>query len=223
MHKPFVTLVIDWVQLLALLYSLGSVVKYLVNDDFDNEYDRDGDYDWTIPSQTFVVGCVPPPSSAIFGQLPLLDDDSRCKSSNIEQKSGGIYPLHCGLDAVVLPWTGPEYMYNMLQHNGICVPDEGMKMLRYASLVDWHTCDEYRHLSNQDDVDVQCFVAEFSQIISFHDDTASASTTMIDAHGGGGGEDAVLLLPSLEECDKLWETHYSDIAEKYNVGSLLCW
>jgi ribosomal protein S18 acetylase RimI-like enzyme len=209
----------DWVQLLALLYSLGSIVKCLDGEHYD--YD---DYDWTVPSQTWVAGCALPPSSVTFGQFQTLDEDSRCHcSSREEQKQigGGTYPLHCGLNALLLPWTGPEYMYRMLQHNGICVPDEGMKMLRYATLVDWHTGNEYRHLANEDDVDVQGFVAEFSQIIMFHQDApAPAATTVLDAHGGG---DCALLLPSHEECDKLWETHYSDIAKKYNVGSILCW
>jgi Myo-inositol oxygenase len=46
-----------------------------------------------------------------------------------EEIMGAIYPLHCGLKQVIMEWTRPEYMYHMLQHNHIQIPEEGLVML----------------------------------------------------------------------------------------------
>jgi len=178
----------DWVQLVALVYYLGRV--------HSSRNEKTDAYDWTIASRSWVLGC-PVPDNPLFGEFQSLrpDPDDNCK-----------YEAHCGLENVVLAWTGPEYMYHMLQRNSSSLPKEGLAMLRLASLIDWHSGCAYTDLENQDDKDLKSFVAEFDKMLATARKQSPATKEM-----------------SNDECDLLWKSHYSDIAAKYNVSGELQW
>jgi inositol oxygenase len=189
----------DWVQLLALVYALGGVVNCI---DMQSAIESEDDYDWTIPSRSRVVGCLAP-NSVVFGEFRSLnadENDPRYSSAH------GHYDLHCGLDNVALTWTGPEYMYHMLKHNQVDIPEEGLKLLRLASLSDWHTKHLYAVFADDDDIDMQSFISDFDELL-----LAAKRETLLN------GE-----LTS-EECDRLWNTHYGEIASKYNMDGNLKW
>ena len=118
------------------------------------------DYDWSVGSRARVVGCSAP-QSAIFSEFRSLNPDERdpCYSS-----LQGMYETRCGLDNVLLTWTGPEYLYFLMKYNEVNMPDEGLKMLRLASLYDWHTKGSYAQFANDDDQDMQSFVADFDEL-----------------------------------------------------------
>ena len=149
-----------------------------------------------------MIGCAAP-NRASFSEFRRLNADEISSEYSSPQ---GMYDLHCGLANVLLAWTGQEYMYNMLRNNKAGIPDEGLAMLRLFTLGDWHTYHEYGHLENQDDRDMKTFVAEFDQL------RRAASTAC--------GE---TLDMSDEECDRLWDEHYSYIVEKFRLGGALEW
>jgi hypothetical protein len=120
-------------QFVALVHQLGGVVPMS---------DLALDFDWTIASCSRIVGCVAP-RSASFCHLD-------------KEIMGAIYPLLCRLKQVIMVWTGPEYMYHMLQHNHIQIPEDGLAMLQFFTLDEWHAAHNgYPQLTNQDDGDAQ--------------------------------------------------------------------
>jgi hypothetical protein len=91
----------------------------------------------------------------------------------------------------------------MLQHNHAALPPEGLAMIRYFTLGDWHTYNEYAHLTTEQDQELQCFVAEF--------DSLRCSVDF-------GEKDK-----DQEECNSLWLKHYQNIAAKYDLEGTLEW
>jgi inositol oxygenase len=189
----------DWVQLIALVYNLAGVANLI---DMVTAVESENDYDWTISSRGRVVGCTPP-ASITFGEYRSLNADEYDPTYNSLQ---GMYDLHCGFDNVLLAWTGPEYMYYMLKHNEVNIPDEGLKMLRLASLYDWHTNNAYSQFATEDDEDVQMSVADFDELIRAARDETRDCNEMCST-----------------DCEGLWKSHYADIATKYGADGNLMW
>ena len=200
----------DWVQFVALVHQLGSVVRRIDNESSSSatttttrtttESAADDDFDWTITSPSRVVGCLAPDLFREFCHWN-AHGDADC-SINYDSTPQGMYQLHCGLDHVMLAWTGPEYMYHMFKYNGIGIPDEGLAMLRYFVLGD--TVKEYSSLTTDDDWDRQAFVAEFDSIRRLA--RMECTVDMSD-----------------QECDALWDDHYQYIVAKYCGNRTLCW
>ena len=128
------------------------------------------------------------------------------KATTRYNSSLGMYYHGCGLDKVLLAWTGPEYMYHMLKHNDSLIPQEGLAMLRFFSLGDWHSHDEYQQLTNDDDTVVQSLVAEFDQLRRETRRQCNNIDEMTD-----------------EQCDELWNDHYGSIVAKYCGDEDLAW
>jgi inositol oxygenase len=189
----------DWVQFLGLVYTLGGIMILV---DAECAAASEDDYDWTIPSQSRVVGCAAP-DSVIFGEFRSLNADEHDPRYNTPT---GMYGLHCGLDNVLLSWTGPEYMYFLLRHNHVDIPEEGLKMLRLASLSDWHTHNVYTHLVDLEDEEIQSFAADFDDLLA----EALRQTLCGDEL-------------TQDECDGLWKAHYGDVVVKYNASGKLFW
>ena len=184
----------DWVQFVALLHLLGGVVNVI-------EGASNSAFDWTIPSPSRVIGC-PAPSQTLWSDFRYLNVDEQKGTYN--SKPQGMYHLHCGLDQVLMTWTGPEYMYHLLQQNDVVIPEEGLAMLRYFTLLDWHTHNKYQHLANKNDRDMQPFVTEFNNI-------------RLEAHGNYTME------LTDHECVKLWDNHYQYVVSKYCGGDSVNW
>jgi len=201
----------DWVQLVALLYHLGRVRPLLGEENRTKQQDEYYHYDWSIASRSRVLGC-PVPEQASFGEFRSLrpTEDAKFESPSSGSHNTGMYELHCGLANVELTWTGPEYMYYMLQLNESAIPDEGLAMLRLASLSDWHTRNAYSDLESAEDVQVKPLVADLDRMLT---------TTARQRQARRLGEHEL----SAEACHWLWTSHYADIAAKYNVDGALQW
>lgn len=160
------------------------------------------DFDWTITCRSRVVGCSAP-RRASFSEFRRLNADEADDRFNSAQ---GMYDLHCGLNKVLLTWTGPEYMYHMLQHNSVAIPEEGLAMLRYFSLGDWHTHMEYEALTNGEDDGFRSFVAEFDELRRDARRECDNAVEMTDV-----------------ECNRLWNEHYCKVVSKYSGDGELQW
>eukprot|EP00977_Amphora_coffeiformis_P003836 scaffold766_cov179-Amphora_coffeaeformis.AAC.19 len=221
----------DWVQLIALVFSLGRVVKIVDplmalrssnNDDDvkDSCHDHETDYDWTIPSQGWVLGCGANSTlsvSSIFswmnpyqkdGDVAPAWDKYNKHNSNSKHNQKGSCDTFCGLDKVLLTWSSQEYMSELLQHNRVDLPEEAYAMLRLSLLSDWHTKGEYRHYLYNDgnDDDLVSFVADFYEALEQAIADAMTNTELAQ-----------------HDCERLWCTWYQAIAEKYGADDVLCW
>lgn len=184
----------DWVQLIALFHELGEVVKVL--DRSNTGSIAESIYDWTISSRSRVVGC----------KIPQRATFSEFRHLNMDEEDSGTYQANCGLDNVFLMWSGTEYMYYLLKHNDVSLPDEAFAMLRYFLLGDWHDHYEYQSLTNANDQDMLLFVQEFDAL------RRSVRLKCVDC------DDL-----TDEQCTSLWDSYYANIAAKYNCDHVFNW
>lgn len=50
----------------------------------------------------------------------------------------GIYKPNCGMKNLKFAWGHDEYLYQMLLHNKVTIPLEGLYIIRYHSCYPWH-------------------------------------------------------------------------------------
>lgn len=189
----------DWIQLVGLVYHLGSAVKSVEETRMEDDSDQEA-FDWTIACETRVVGSLVPVDSSFIRYQG--DDTAMSKAASLD-----MYAPQCGLDQVLLCWTGPEYMYHLLRHNHVMIPEEGLQVLRLAALQDWHTGGHYGWLANDQDESVKSLAYEFYAVLQAVDDECRQNALKID--------DAA--------CNRLWKECYACIAQKYRAGGVLTW
>jgi len=187
----------DWMQFIALIHELGRVVKLMKSS-------PQGSYDWTFSSFSRVVGCIPN-QSIPFQEFSFLDTDKQDSRYNTNL---GIYEENCGLDSLLLSWTGQEYLYFMLKGNNVTLPSEAFSILRYFSLVDWHSHNQNACFQNFDDIQVK------QDVFDFYNFREVIKSKIL------GGKLSEL---SDSECDELWNRHYSMISKKYICDVSLNW
>lgn len=186
----------DWLQLVALIHDLGRVIKLI---DVSSLMDFQ-EYDWTIAIVSRVVGCNPSRSTS-FKEFSYLRSDSHDSRYNTNL---GIYHEGCGLHGLDLTWTGQEYLYSMLKHNEVDIPYEGLSIIRYFLLNEWHTHGECQEFQSVDDEDLKSLVLDFYNLRQRVKRNLNKEL-------------------SDEDCDRLWKTHYEWIAMKYGCSGVLDW
>ena len=174
----------EWMQVVGLIHDLGKVI-YL------NGCDEDGTSEstqWGLVGDTFILGC-PIPNTIIFPEFSSL--------SNSKYKHNyGLYYPQCGLDFTLCSWGHDEYLYRMLRHNKIPLPEEAYYMIRYHSLYLWHSNNEYEHLENEKDRQMKPHVQLFNKY-----DLYTKTDTPLD-------------LPKLREYyDRLIKKFFPDVLE----------
>jgi hypothetical protein len=136
------------------------------------------DYDWAIVgTESHVISCGSTSSSS------LVDEN------------------------ILLSWSSCEYMFHLLKHNNVLVPDEAYTILKYQPLVEWHSRGGYGILSNAIDEYSKCTVADFSDLCE------RARLQISNGHE----------ILSEEQCLYLWDTHYSFVFQKYGADHALKW
>ena len=192
----------DWVQLIALFHGVGEAVKIL--DPGQTGATAESFYDWTISSKSRIVGCkIPRRAISYFGEFRHLNADENDPRFNSDT---GVYQAHCGLENVLLIWSGCEYVYHLLRHNHATLPEEAYAMLRYFLLFDWHEHQEYSSLTNDVDDDMLLFIQEFCAL------RRRVKSSCVDC---GDLTD--------DQCQFLWDSHYANISAKYNCDHLFYW
>jgi len=200
----------DWVQFVALIHGLASVLTCLRSNSSNpsnvaSKDDGNSDFDWTIPVDARVMECKASENS-IFQEFCTLNpdqDDPRYNTTN------GLYNEHIGLEDFLLSWTSNEYMYHMLKHNNVRLPTEAYAILRLLPVVDWHKWGNHESLSNEGDEEVKPFVADVYELFKRSRDAAICSRSSTEM--------------SESECRELLTNHYSLIANKYGAGGILEW
>ncbi|OQR94510.1 inositol oxygenase [Achlya hypogyna] len=148
----------DWFQLVGLLHDMGKI-QYLWGQPCDGQQGTaDGDQ-WALGGDTWVVGCAIP-DSAVFPYFNTLNPDMANPDLNTPN---GIYSPGCGLANLKFAWGHDEYMYQMLVHNNVAIPAEGLAMIRYHSCYPWHNKGEYTQFMVDDDWDLLDWVLEFNK------------------------------------------------------------
>ena len=107
-----------------------------------------------------------------------------------------------------MQWTGPEYIYFLLRHNGAMLPELALQIIRYFSLSDWHRRGEYSNLTNTSDESIRDIVSDFDEVRRI----ARRECVRENVSELSGSD-----------CDRLWESYYFPIAAKYGCDSDLSW
>jgi len=133
----------EWFQLVGLIHDIGKIM-------FKKGCDLDGtslNTQWGIVGDTFIVGCRLP-DSLVYSEFNKLNPDMDNPKYNSKY---GIYKPECGLENVRCSWGHDEYLYQILKHNKINLPDEAFYIIRYHSLYAHHKENSYSHLMNDYD------------------------------------------------------------------------
>jgi inositol oxygenase len=181
----------DWVQFVGLVYGLACVLKT-----FDSAAFREINLDWTV-SDMMGRAVGGKTDTAVSPRLEPLysnsDQDKRHYSQNVTSAR------NCGMENVLLSWTSNEYMYHMLKRNNVGLPAEAFKLLKLGPLVDWHKHGKHQEFSDDSDEQAKQSVADF------HSLCYRARRILVKS-----GKDM-----SDNDCDALWQSHYSFVVRKY--------
>ncbi|CAJ1969434.1 unnamed protein product [Cylindrotheca closterium] len=196
----------DWFQLVGLIHGLATVLRF-IDADVAKETMEEG-YDWTICSQSVLIGSNGgDPARSLHPNLQCASGETPANNKNIIVADRRI--RHDGLgnyDAALL-WTGPEYMYNMLKHNGIDLPEEAFAVLRWFPVNQSERQQQCsKALAETIDRDVLGIVQDFCDVR----ETARRN---------------LFFTQELHEfdCTSLWNSHFSRIFEKYGADKHLQW
>ena len=133
----------EWFQLVGLIHDIGKIM-------FIKGCEKDGtsiNTQWGIVGDTFVVGCALP-DTLVYSEFNKLNPDMNNEKYNTKL---GIYSYGCGLDQVKCSWGHDEYLYQILKHNKIDLPEEAFYIIRYHSLYAHHKENSYNHLLSEYD------------------------------------------------------------------------
>ena len=145
----------EWLQLIGLIHDLGKIM-YLWGCDEDGTSIKQ---QWGIVGDTFIVGCKIP-DTVVFPEFNKENPDSNNPSYNTTL---GIYKEHCGLDQTMCSWGHDEYLYQVLKHNKVTLPEEALYVIRYHSLYPYHNKGSYSHLVDEKDKQMFEWLKTFNQ------------------------------------------------------------
>ena len=105
----------EWFQLIGLIHDIGKIMC-MWGCDADGTSIKN---QWGIVGDTFVVGCNIP-DQIVF---PEFNEDNPDMKDAIYKTANGMYEEGCGLDAVMCSWGHDEYLYSVLKHNKVDLPE----------------------------------------------------------------------------------------------------
>ena len=74
-----------------------------------------------------------------------------------------MYKAHCGLDQTMCSWGHDEYLYQVLKHNKVDLPEEALYVIRYHSLYPYHNKGSYTELLDDKDKKMFKWLKKFSE------------------------------------------------------------
>jgi len=148
----------DWFQLVGLLHDMGKLM-FLWGEEGDGQVGTAEGPQWALGGDTWVVGCRIPETN-VFPHFNALNPDARDPRLSTRL---GIYEEGCGLENLLFAYGHDEYMYRMLVHNRVPIPEEGLAMIRYHSCYPWHKHGEYAQFETEQDRRMKEWVLEFNR------------------------------------------------------------
>jgi inositol oxygenase len=133
-----------WFVLAGFVHDLGKVLCLW------------GEPQWGVVGDTFPVGCAFS-EHIVFPEYFANNPDLH---HPVYSTKFGIYEPHCGLDKVHMSFGHDGYIYEVMKNY---LPKEALYMLRYHSFYPAHKHGAYRHLMNDEDVAMLCWVNEFNK------------------------------------------------------------
>lgn len=130
----------EWFQLVGLIHDAGKVMAFY------------GEPQWCVVGDTFPVGCYP--EEIVAYGLDSFKNNPDITNPKYNTKYG-MYKPNCGLNNLLMSWGHDEYMYRLLKHNKIDIPEEGYNMIRFHSFYPWHSHDAYKHLLAEGDEEIR--------------------------------------------------------------------
>lgn len=146
----------DWMQFVGLAHDLGKIVAFKGGA---SEMGTSLSTQWGIVGDTYMTGCALP-DSLVFPEFNALNADMHDPRYNSTQ---GVYAAGSGLSNALFSFGHDEYIYRMLKHNGVQIPEEGYYMLRFHSLYPWHDAGEYGWIEDAQDTAMKPWVVKFNQ------------------------------------------------------------
>jgi len=140
----------DWFHLVGLIHDLGKIMshKELFNEP-----------QWCVVGDTFPVGCR-------FSEANVFHPFFQGNPDNnnpLYSTENGVYHEGIGLDNVLMAWGHDEYLYQVMKHNKVTLPEEAFYVVRYHSFYPWHHKGAYNHLTNEQDRKMLFWVQEFQK------------------------------------------------------------
>ena len=145
----------EWMQVVGLIHDLGKIIYLKGNDEDGTSLASQ----WAIVGDTFITGCKIP-DEMIFREFNMLNPEMNDDCTNTKL---GIYKENCGLENVLMSFGHDEYLYQLLKHNNVKLPDEAYYMIRYHSCYLWHQNNKYDHLMNDKDKKMKAWVKLFNK------------------------------------------------------------
>lgn len=133
----------EWLICVGLIHDIGKIM-YLWGNDKDGTSLRQ---QWGIVGDTFVVGCKLS-DKLVYSEFNKENGDYNNPNYNTKL---GIYKENCGLDNVYCSWGHDEYLYQVLKHNNVQLPEEALYIIRFHSLYAYHKHGDYEYLTNEKD------------------------------------------------------------------------
>jgi len=133
-----------WFVLAGFVHDLGKVLCLW------------GEPQWGVVGDTFPVGCA-------FSEHIVFPDyfaNNPDLHHPVYSTKYGIYKPNCGLENVHMSFGHDGYIYEVMKSY---LPKEALYMLRYHSFYPAHKHAAYRHLMNDEDVAMLCWVNEFNK------------------------------------------------------------
>ena len=139
----------EWFQLVGLIHDLGKII-YKKNGCVEDGTSMETQ--WGIVGDTFLVG-ITIPESVVFPEFNTL---------NLDQETLG-YDSKCGLSEMKCSFGHDEYLYRLLKHNKIALPEQAYYIIRYHSLYLWHSSGEYQQYESGVDREMKTWVQKFQK------------------------------------------------------------
>jgi inositol oxygenase len=133
-----------WFVLAGFVHDLGKVLCLW------------GEPQWGVVGDTFPVGCGFS-EDIVFPEYFAVNPD---RLHPVYSTEYGVYEPNCGLEQVHMSFGHDGYIYEVMKRY---LPQEALYMLRYHSFYSAHKHGAYRHLMNDQDVAMFCWVNEFNK------------------------------------------------------------
>lgn len=150
----------EWMVFTGFIHDMGKVL-YVIGCDEDGTSE---DQQWATVGDTFIVGC-DIPKTVVYPEFNKLNPDLKIPERSTKY---GIYGSKddkeaVGLNNVLFSFGHDEFLYQLLKHNKVKLPEEAWYMIRFHSCYLWHMEGAYKHFMSEKDKEMLPWVQKFQK------------------------------------------------------------